>query len=86
MSSLDKNLDNSYDTDHIKCTNYMIIYLILIFVIIILSIRLYKRTLYSKRLFERTWLLEVKLMDIYDRCPPDVQFEIGKTLDNITPL
>jgi hypothetical protein len=64
----------------------MITNLILICIIIVLCVRLRTHTLYSKQLFKRAWSLELRLMNIYDRCPRDVQLEISRTLDGILPL
>jgi hypothetical protein len=54
---------------------------------LIITLLLYKTRVHkSRQLFERAWQLELTLISIYDQCPPEVKFQIGKALDNIKEL
>lgn len=68
----------------------MIIYLISIFFLLCGTAWLWKDMYdikqYNKQLFDRSWKLQVFLMEIYPECPPEVQDKIERYLNNISPL
>jgi hypothetical protein len=41
---------------------------------------------HNKKLFKRSWKVQLFLMDIYPDCPPDVQLRVDKFLSNIEAL